>query len=88
MAHAGLMGPPKAQAWKRATEERHRHNRHRGGNRSRGVGRRSQQEGKPLIKDKITRDDNAVGEEVKASIPLVVRGVTEEKTTSGAGESL
>jgi hypothetical protein len=35
----------------------------------------------------MTRDD-VVDEEVKASIPLLVRGVTEEKTTSGAGKSL
>jgi hypothetical protein len=32
--------------------------------------------------------DDAVGEDVKVSVPLVVMGVTEEKATSGAGESL
>jgi hypothetical protein len=31
----------------------------------------------------MTRDDDVVGEEVKASVSLVFRGVTEEKTTSG-----
>jgi hypothetical protein len=31
----------------------------------------------------MTRDDDAVGEDVKASVPLVVKGVTEEKTLSG-----
>jgi hypothetical protein len=29
--------------------------------------------------------DDAVGEEVKAAIPLMVRRVTEKKTASGAG---
>lgn len=29
-----------------------------------------------------------VGEDVKASAPLVIRGVTEEKTRSGAGGEL
>jgi hypothetical protein len=37
-----------------------------------------------LIKDNMTRDNDAVVEEVKASISFVVRGVTEEET-SGAG---
>jgi hypothetical protein len=36
----------------------------------------------------MIRDDDAMGEEVEASIPLMVRGVTEEKTVSGAWESL
>jgi hypothetical protein len=31
----------------------------------------------------MTRDDDAVGEDVKASVPLVVKGVTKEKTLSG-----
>jgi hypothetical protein len=37
-----------------------------------------------LIEDNMTGDDDAVGEEVKASVPLMIRGVTEEKTMSGA----
>jgi hypothetical protein len=36
----------------------------------------------------VTKDNDAVGEEVKASVPLVIRGVTEEKAASGVGESL
>jgi hypothetical protein len=32
----------------------------------------------------MTRYENAVGEEVKAATPLVVRGVTKEKTIGGA----
>jgi hypothetical protein len=34
------------------------------------------------------RDDDTTSEEVKASVPLVVRGVTEEMTASGAGGEL
>jgi hypothetical protein len=49
---------------------------------------RSQQEETHLGKNNVTRDDDAVGEEVKRMVPLVVRGVTEEKAASGAGESL
>jgi hypothetical protein len=33
----------------------------------------------------MTRDEDMVGDEVKTMIPLVVRGVTEEGATSGAG---
>jgi hypothetical protein len=33
----------------------------------------------------MMREDEVVSEEVKAAIPLVVRGVTEEDTTSGPG---
>jgi hypothetical protein len=36
----------------------------------------------------MTRDDDVVGEEVKASVSLVFRGVTEEKTTSGVEREL
>jgi hypothetical protein len=36
-----------------------------------------------FVKNDMTRDEDAVGEEVKAMIRLVVRGVTEERTTSG-----
>jgi hypothetical protein len=32
----------------------------------------------------MTRDEDAMGEEVKATVPLVIRGVTEEKTMSRA----
>jgi hypothetical protein len=42
-----------------------------------------------LIKDNMTRDDDVVGVEFKASILLVVRGVTEDKAASGVrGEFL
>jgi hypothetical protein len=37
-----------------------------------------------FVKNNMTRDDDAMGEVVKAAIPLVVRRVIEEKTTSGA----
>lgn len=33
----------------------------------------------------MMREDEVVSEEVKAAIPLVVSGVTEEDTTSGPG---
>jgi hypothetical protein len=32
----------------------------------------------------MMRDDDAVGEEIKAVVPLMVRRVTKEKTVSGA----
>lgn len=38
-----------------------------------------------LIEDDMMREDEVVSEEVKAVIPLVFRGVTEEDTTSGPG---
>lgn len=41
-----------------------------------------------LIKNNMTRDDGAVSEEVMASVPLVVRRVTKEKTVSGARREL
>jgi hypothetical protein len=37
-----------------------------------------------FIKNDMTRDEDAVGEEIKAAVPLVVRGVTEKKTMGGA----
>jgi hypothetical protein len=36
----------------------------------------------------VTKYDYTVGEEVKASVPLVVRGVTEERTASRSGGEL
>jgi hypothetical protein len=36
----------------------------------------------------VTRDDDAVGGEVKTPIPLMVRGVAKEKATSGARRKL
>jgi hypothetical protein len=33
----------------------------------------------------VTRDEDAVGEEVNTAIPIVVRGVTEEEVVSGTG---
>jgi hypothetical protein len=38
-----------------------------------------------FVKNNMTRDDDVMGEVVKAAIPLVVRRVIEEKATSGAG---
>jgi hypothetical protein len=38
-----------------------------------------------LIKDNMTRDDDAAGEKIMALVPLVIRGVPEEKTTRGPG---
>jgi hypothetical protein len=35
-------------------------------------------------KNDVTRDQDAVGDEVKTAIPLVVRGVIEEEAASGA----
>jgi hypothetical protein len=37
-----------------------------------------------FVEENITRDEYAVGDEVKTTIPLVVRGVTEEEAASGA----
>jgi hypothetical protein len=37
-----------------------------------------------LVKN-VTRDEDAVGDEVKTSIPLVVRVVAKEDTASGTG---
>jgi hypothetical protein len=46
----------------------------------------------PLImvpdKNDMARDDNALGEEVKAVVPFVVRGETKEKTTRRARRQL
>jgi hypothetical protein len=36
----------------------------------------------------MSRYYDAVGEKVKTLVPLVVRGVPEEKAASGSGESL
>jgi hypothetical protein len=38
-----------------------------------------------FVEDDVARDDDAVGGEVKAAIPLVVRGVAEEEAEGGAG---
>jgi hypothetical protein len=38
------------------------------------------------IKDNMTRDDIEVDEKIEAPIPLVIRGVPEEKTTRGSGD--
>jgi hypothetical protein len=40
---------------------------------------RNQQGENILIKDNMTRDDDAVGEKIEAPIPLVIRRVLEEK---------
>jgi hypothetical protein len=36
----------------------------------------------------VTRDDDAMGSELEAAIPLVVRGVAKEETASGAWRHL
>jgi hypothetical protein len=41
-----------------------------------------------FVEDDVTRDDDAVGGEVQASIPLVVSGVAEEEEASGARRKL
>jgi hypothetical protein len=41
-----------------------------------------------FVENNLTRDENAVGDEEKTVIPLVVRGVTEEEAASGAGNRL
>jgi hypothetical protein len=41
-----------------------------------------------FVEDDVTRDDDAVGGEVQAPIPLVVRGVAEEEAASGARRKL
>jgi hypothetical protein len=41
-----------------------------------------------FVEDNVTRDDDAVGGEVHAPIPLVVRGVAEEEAASGARRKL
>jgi hypothetical protein len=38
-----------------------------------------------FVEDDMARDDDAVGDEVKVVIPLMVRGVAEEDATGGAG---
>ena len=37
-----------------------------------------------FVVNNMTRDDDAMGDEVKTAIPLVVRGVIEEEAASGA----
>ena len=41
-----------------------------------------------LVKDDVSGDQDAARGEVKASVPLVVRGVTKEHTMSRAGRQL
>ena len=41
-----------------------------------------------LVKDDVSGDQDAARGEVKASVPLVVRGVTKKHTTSRAGGQL
>jgi hypothetical protein len=41
-----------------------------------------------LVEDDVTRDDDAVGDEVKTTIPLVVRGVAKKEAAGGAGRQL
>jgi hypothetical protein len=37
-----------------------------------------------FVENNVTRDDDAIGDEVKTVIPLVVGGVTKEEAASGA----
>jgi hypothetical protein len=37
-----------------------------------------------FVEDDVTRDDDAMGCEIKAAIPLVIGGVAKEEVTSGA----
>jgi hypothetical protein len=37
-----------------------------------------------FVENDVMRDDDAVGDEVKTAIPLVVRGVAKEEAASGA----
>jgi hypothetical protein len=37
-----------------------------------------------FVENNVTRDEYAVGDKVKTTIPLVVRGVIEEDAASGA----
>jgi hypothetical protein len=41
-----------------------------------------------FVEDDVTGDDDAMGAEVKTTIPLVVRGVPKEEASSGAGRQL
>jgi hypothetical protein len=41
-----------------------------------------------FVEDDVTRDDDAMGGEIKTSIPLVVRGVAKEEAASGAWRQL
>ena len=53
------------------------------------TGRRGAGKGKNIfVKNNMMRDDDAVGEEIKAVVPLMVRRVTKEKTVSGARREL
>lgn len=57
---------------------------HRGGGSGRG-----DKEGKiGLVEDDVTRDEDFMGREVKASICLVIRRASKEDATSGAGHKL
>jgi hypothetical protein len=41
--------------------------------------------GSVLIKDNMSRDDDAVSEKIETTVPLVIRGVPKEKVTGGSG---
>ena len=45
---------------------------------------RNQQGESILIKDNMTRDDDMLGEKIEALLPLVIRGVSKEKTARRA----
>jgi hypothetical protein len=58
-----------------------------GGSQDRGRGGAGK--GKDIfVEDDVTRDDDAMGRELEAAIPLVVRGVAKEEAASGAWRQL
>jgi hypothetical protein len=65
--------------------------RHRGGIEEhvelgeRGSGRRRGKGEIQLVEDDVTRDEDSMWGEVEAPVPLMVGGVPEEDTASGAG---
>jgi hypothetical protein len=50
-----------------------------------GSGRRYREEKVGLVINNVTRDENFVGGEVQTLVPLVIRRVPKEDTTSGSG---
>jgi hypothetical protein len=58
-----------------------------GGSQDRGRGGAGK--GKDIfVEDNVTRDDDAMGSELEAAIPLVARGVAKEEAASGAWRQL
>jgi hypothetical protein len=86
---ASQAGPHEAAKWTNRRERGHDCGGHRaevGGHvelEERGSGRGGKREIR-LVENDVTRDEDSVGGEVKTLIPLLVGGVTEEDTASGA----